>query len=402
MTIGCLFLYYFVSIIFQKVVYAVTTDEGREYVLGLRDVKTKSADDTLSAFKDLISDLDYRCRTTKSDAGKKLLSQIHATMSDRASTMVKFNDLLKSYVDEVLPMIQDVNEELGPEDEAVFHQIDSFFCGLHALVHMAESAVSSLVEAEKAHFARKNEPVPVLSPQCLRTGDGAAGASRLVMATCKAVAKGGDEKSGIHAKAKLYLAGTLKVKFGSKVLPFSRPVGSRFNMLFRNASRVWGLRKELADLLKFNQTNLLLRSNLSDLNVPFFRSGSRVLGFISCLIATPIWNFTEDKQISLKEINKIYERLVTYCEDAAKDPSIVMDGKGPFEGIHVKKNAWYDELFRPDEEHDDDTKEIVSVVMAGLAKFGRHQFRDHLEGGIHANPTIPGDLFISSQKRQLD
>ena len=42
--------------------------------------------------------------------------------------------------------------QLGPEDEAIVHQIDLFFCGLHALVHMAESAVSSLVEAEKALY----------------------------------------------------------------------------------------------------------------------------------------------------------------------------------------------------------------------------------------------------------
>ena len=183
-------------------------------------------------------------------------------------------------------MIEAFTGELEPEDEARLEEMGTYFCDMHGLVHMAEDAVKSLVAAEKAHFAQKNEPVPVLSPQCLRTGEGAAGASRLVMATCKAVSKGGDEKSRIHAKAKVFLKDTLEGKFATKVLPFSRSIGSRFNMLFRNASRVWGLRKELEQLLSLNRTNLLLNSALNDVPIPYFRSGSRVLGFINSLIST--------------------------------------------------------------------------------------------------------------------
>ena len=376
----------------QKIVFAATTEEGQELVLGLRDVTSKSSDDVLTAFKLFIADIDQRSRSTTSDGGKKLLSQIHATMSDRASTEVRFNVLLKTYREEVIPMIQAFTGELEPEDEASLQDIDTYFCGLHGLVHMAEDAVKSLVEAEKAHFARKNETVPVLSPQCLRSGDGAAGASRLVMATCKAVAKGGDEKSGIHSKAKLYLKETLKGKFGCNILPFSRPVGSRFNLLFRNASRVWGLRKEIEQLLSLNPSNLLLKSALNDIRVPFFRSGARTLGFINSLISTPFWNFVEAKGISMAEMNKIYQRLIDYCDKAAADPSLVMDGKGPFDGKHVKKDPWFDELFKPDVEHDELTKEILAVVMSGLASFGRRQFRDHLEGGVNHVPTTPGDF----------
>ena len=78
-------------------------------------------------------------------------------MSDRAATCVKFNDILKAYVEEIVPLIQESTEELEPEDRAVLANIESYFCGLHSLVHMAESAVSSLVEAEKAHSAKNDE-----------------------------------------------------------------------------------------------------------------------------------------------------------------------------------------------------------------------------------------------------
>ena len=101
-------------------------------VLGVRDIGTKSADDTLAVFKQCISDLDHRSRSTTTNGGKKLLAQIHATMSDRAATCVKFNDLLKSYVEEVLPLIQESTEELEPEDSAILAKIDSYFCGLHS------------------------------------------------------------------------------------------------------------------------------------------------------------------------------------------------------------------------------------------------------------------------------
>ena len=89
-------------------------------------------------------------------------------------------------------------------------------------------------------------------------------------------------------------------------------------------------------------------------------------------------------------MNSIYQRLVDYCEKAAADPSIVMDGKGPFEGKYVKKDPWFDELFKPDNEHDELTKEILTVVMSGLASFARRQYRDHLE--LPHVPTTPGDF----------
>lgn len=67
--------------------------EGNLWVLGLRDIETKSTNNTLEVFKDLLNDLDERSDSTENQVSKDIICHIKATMSDRAATEVKFNEL---------------------------------------------------------------------------------------------------------------------------------------------------------------------------------------------------------------------------------------------------------------------------------------------------------------------
>lgn len=82
--------------------YHVSDCEGNMYVLGLRQLITKSAKDTLSAFEEIIHDIDDRAIDADLPSNK-LLMNITATMSDRASTEHKFNLLLEDLRSQVLP-----------------------------------------------------------------------------------------------------------------------------------------------------------------------------------------------------------------------------------------------------------------------------------------------------------
>ena len=73
--------------------------------------------------------------------------------------------------------------------------MDSFYCGLHAIVHFVETAVSAQLEFEKEHF--DSGAAPVLNSACARAGQ--SGASRCIMALCKSFSAGGDEKNGCYA-----------------------------------------------------------------------------------------------------------------------------------------------------------------------------------------------------------
>ena len=71
-------------------------------------------------------------------------------MSDRAATEVKFNVLLQEYKDSVMPTIVENYESMSDEERKSISHLANFFCGLDALVHIAETAEKALVETEKA------------------------------------------------------------------------------------------------------------------------------------------------------------------------------------------------------------------------------------------------------------
>ena len=76
--------------------YEASDSSGKLWVLGVREMASKSAADTLSVFKEILSDIDLTCQQSQHEPSKLILQHIVATMSDRAATEVKFNTLLSS------------------------------------------------------------------------------------------------------------------------------------------------------------------------------------------------------------------------------------------------------------------------------------------------------------------
>ena len=77
--------------------YEASDANGNLWVLGLRDIETKSADNTLKVFKEILNDLDEISGEAESRVSKDIICHITATLSDRAATEVKFNSLLEQY-----------------------------------------------------------------------------------------------------------------------------------------------------------------------------------------------------------------------------------------------------------------------------------------------------------------
>lgn len=72
-------------------------------------------------------------------------------MSDRAATELKFNELLESYREEVLPQIRADYNTMDDEEKETVSRLN-FFCGHHGLAHMANAAQKGLYEAEVGNF----------------------------------------------------------------------------------------------------------------------------------------------------------------------------------------------------------------------------------------------------------
>jgi len=73
-------------------------------------------------------------------------------MSDRAATEIRFSKLLEEFRSEILPLAIEHFPRMTDDEKLSIERLVNFFCGLHPLTHMADTADSTLAEAEKAHF----------------------------------------------------------------------------------------------------------------------------------------------------------------------------------------------------------------------------------------------------------
>ena len=85
--------------------YEASDTDGNLWVLGLRDIETKSANNTLKVFKEIFSDLNDISDSENDPVSRDIIKHICATLSDRAPIEMKFNNLLESYRKDVLPLI---------------------------------------------------------------------------------------------------------------------------------------------------------------------------------------------------------------------------------------------------------------------------------------------------------
>ncbi|WAQ97797.1 LOW QUALITY PROTEIN: hypothetical protein MAR_022170 [Mya arenaria] len=200
----------------NKYMEARDTD-GKLWVLGLREICTKSSHDTLYVFKEILDDIDYIGETANSEKSKQIMKHIVATMSDRAATETKFNRLLNEYRNSVLPLIREVYNDLDENESRTVSAFSIFFCGLHSLVHIAETSNKSLLNAEKGIFGENNVPTPDHGSFKHVTE---SGTTRLLPKLF--LLKG--------MKSRAAIRGFLENKLHS--LPLKQFRGSRFNILF--------------------------------------------------------------------------------------------------------------------------------------------------------------------------
>ena len=78
-------------------------------------------------------------------------------------------------------------------EQVSLSSLNNFFCALHALVHISETASSCLETVEKGFFG---EP-PIYDATFKRSGESAT--ARLVRTVSKAFSCGGDEQEGPEA-----------------------------------------------------------------------------------------------------------------------------------------------------------------------------------------------------------
>ena len=67
-------------------------------------------------------------------------------MSDRHIVQKKFNSLLEDYRSEILPTIISDWNNLSSAEQYQLSSLNNFFCGMHVLVGLADTAFSTLLQ----------------------------------------------------------------------------------------------------------------------------------------------------------------------------------------------------------------------------------------------------------------
>ena len=158
-----------------------------------------SATQVLSTFQQILFDLEL---AVESGSSNVILSKIKNTMSDRHVVEKNFNSLLENYRLEILPSVIVNWNELNVDEQQSISTLNNFFCGLHLLVGMADTASSTLLQWELTHFEESVGAAALFGS----TKKSESGVIRLIRTACKALCKHGSEQSGVYQPFTSFLA----------------------------------------------------------------------------------------------------------------------------------------------------------------------------------------------------
>jgi hypothetical protein len=108
--------------------FHVRTENKQYYTLGLRQIVTKSEHDTMGALNNILNDIETIGHNCDDEKRKSIILNISSTMSDRAATQVKFNDILQSYRTDILKEQMGENcHLLNDGDQKSLTSLNNFF-----------------------------------------------------------------------------------------------------------------------------------------------------------------------------------------------------------------------------------------------------------------------------------
>ncbi|WAR05051.1 SPIN3-like protein, partial [Mya arenaria] len=370
-----------------------TDESGNYWVLGVREIVTKSGKDVLQSLHQILGDIDALSESADKPVSREILKNISSTMSDRASTQMKFNQLLEEFRTDVLK--EDLGEEwdnMSEEEQLSISKLCNFFCSLHTLVHMAEKHPRLSLNMKEA---------PILDPTFKNSAE--PGTVRLVRTACKAFFKGGDEKNGQYLTFQTYSKDFLREN-GFRGVPLERFRGNRFNILFRNAAALFFLKDKLQSYLSIEHSNRLLASVHHDINIPEYVAGCKALGLISELVTVPLWCVIESENIHIIEAQTLYQELVKYLEELPQNIASFMNGTfllsfANREKLQTSKisialfNEW---------EYDGQVQIISMIIVPALCELCKRLFKDFLPEGLWFNaPGAVEDKTRSAPKHNM-
>ena len=347
--------------------FHVTDSEKRHYVLGIRDLATKSANDTFNCFQEILKDIDNVKETSNSSVAKSILANIRNTMSDRAATELKWHQQLENYRKNILPEMTNNWDSLTDEERRPIEKLHNFYCGLHSYVQAAEVSGAALLSLEPQD--QDKGPRIILGNE--------PGSVRLIRTAAKAFARGADEMSGCNSQFQSYQPLQQKLSENQmSVIPIVPFRGNRFNIIFFNGGFVYFLHEEMKAFLEGQPPplNKLLQSVLLDLKDPLYVGGCKALGLLSKLLLGPLWRIIEDNSIHIYQFGELLKEILSnldrVCTSDFMNGNVVLCERPEW---IIKRDKVFDFLISSNEKVDVDAETSLKVIIPAVSKL----FKDH-------------------------
>ncbi|KAK3106600.1 hypothetical protein FSP39_023288 [Pinctada imbricata] len=358
-------------------------------MLGLREMLNKSGACTLDTMKEILHDISEHCKNLegKGDKGPglKILNNIKCTMSDRASTEKHFNNLLKTYHEEILPDVIDGFTEMSADERELCGKMHNFFCGLHLLVAIADVCEETLKKFQK-NFLDGKDIGSGTKPELKRYHKSESGTLRLLRTCSKSFARGEDEKSGV------FLPWTTFLKEKKEKNRITRFKHNRFNMIFMSSSALFYHHEDVSEFLDsvHGTTNDLLRAVTLDVKEPLILAGVKVLALLSKFETSPLWRLIETPGHILS-MNAHYNTLSEFFKDVSEDVTsalkFIQGENTPFETQIDDDDKVLKKLLEGHNSLDEIALPLFQHIATAIRGLFLRMIPEHLPGGKFWDPS---------------
>jgi len=241
-------------------------------------------------------------------------------------------------------------------------QIHQYFCHLHVLGNMGDSANKSLKEYEQILTDGSGKMGRNLNTDFSSWNDQDSAAIRSIRTACSLRASCGSSSSGCPEYFKAYLASKDKLY---KLKKFEH---NRFNVIFEHAGAVVYHKDDIIDFL----SKLSSMSDLKDENVYQEIVALAIMGKI---ITTPFMKLVDSKTFATRilDLNKHFHQLQIDLKHWSPTPDHLLTGISViFPDVSPAKDVVYQALFNVNDtdgkpqEHGDVTIEVISLICTHL------------------------------------
>lgn len=355
--------------------YDVSTTDG-VFTLGLRHVFSGSAQDTLDALLEILDDLDaVRKEIGESAVSTKIVANLKNTMSDRHAAEKLFSQILAEYRADILPDVMDGWKDMTDDEHNQLIRMNNFFCGLHFLVGLADSAEATLKLWETTFDEDSTQEKQ------------SSGTQRLIRTACKAFHHRGSEQAGCSTRFRVFLRSK-----GVNKIPLAAFRGNRFNILFFDAAGVYYLKSYMIEYLSESHgdsLNRLLQAVLVDLKSHCYIAGCKALGIVDKLVTGPLWRYLQTSTISILDMSETYTTMKIKFDEWAEDAQCIVDNQDLLFAAHTDPNDEVARFLFQSTENDAMVQELLQLIFKSFSLTLQRLLVDHLPGGEFHGVTDP-------------